>query len=365
MAKREEQPAVVTKKHLARAERERRQTRWIMGGTIIACIAALGIIGYGWLKDAVLAPREPVVTVNGVSIPKAEFRARVAWIMPSGSDVTNYGSSILSRLIDDVLIEEEAERRGLTVTDAEVEEGLRGFFYYFPSGTPTAQPSSTPDPTAQAAYTPTALPTPGPAPTATSTLEPQPTPTIFTEQAFRDVVQEYIEANGINESILRQELRSGLYRARLTEAFEAETPREAEQVHARHILVSTEEEAQSILDRLAVGEAWATLAAELSLDESNKDTGGELGWLARGATVQEFEDAAFSAPVGEPIGPVQTSFGWHVIWVVGREVRPLDGYDFRLAVQDALETWLAAAREEATITTAEDWQAWLPKSEGS
>jgi parvulin-like peptidyl-prolyl isomerase len=365
MAKREQQPLISTKKHLARADRERRETRWIVAGTVVTAAVVLSLIGYGWLKEAVLAPRQAVATVNGVEIRKGEFRARVAWLMPASADVASYGQNVLDRLIDDVLIQEEAQRRGLSVADAEVEDSLHGFFFYFPNGTPTPRPSLTPDPTSLANTTPTALPTAGPSPTVTPTLGPQPTATEYTEQAYADTLQAYLKANGISEAILRGELRAGLYRARLATAFELETDREAEQVHARHILVSTKEEGQSVLDRLKAGEAWTALAAELSRDQSNKDKGGELGWLAPGATVKEFEDAVFSGPVGEPFGPVETSFGWHVLWVLGREVRPLDAFSFQQAVQLQFEAWLTAERAKATITTSEDWQDWLPAASGA
>jgi len=364
LAKREQQPVISTKKHLARADRERRQTRAIVAGTIVTAVVAIGLIGYGWLKDVVLEPRQPVATVDGVAIPRGEFRARVAWLMPTSADVASYGKNVLDRMVDDVLIQEEAKRRGLSVTDAEVEDSLHGFFFYFPNGTPTPQPSRTPDPTLQAASTPTALPTAGPSPTVTPTLEPQPTATVYTEQAYQDTLQGYLKANGITEAMLRGELRAGLYRARLSTAFEKETDREAEQVHVRHILVSTKEEGQSVLDRLKAGESWTALAAELSRDESNKDQGGELGWLARGTTVQAFEDAAFSGPIGEPFGPVETSFGWHVLWVLGREVRQLDAFSFQQAVQATFDAWLTDRRATASITTSEDWQDWLPSTAG-
>ena len=89
---------------------------------------------------------------------------------------------------------------------------------------------------------------------------------------------------------------------------------EPEQVHARHILVETEEEANNLLQQLKEGIIdFAELAKEKSIGPS-APSGGDLGFFARGqGMVKEFEDAAFSLEPGEISGVVQTQFGYHII----------------------------------------------------
>lgn len=88
---------------------------------------------------------------------------------------------------------------------------------------------------------------------------------------------------------------------------------EPEKVHALHILVKTEEEANNILNKLKEGIIdFAELAKEKSIDQSAKN-GGDLGFFARGQMVKEFEDAAFSLKPGEISDVVKTEFGYHII----------------------------------------------------
>ena len=88
---------------------------------------------------------------------------------------------------------------------------------------------------------------------------------------------------------------------------------EPEQVHARHILVETEEEANNLLLLLKEGLTdFAELAKEKSTCPS-AEKGGDLGFFAKGQMVKEFEDAAFSLKPGEISDVVQTQFGYHII----------------------------------------------------
>lgn len=88
-----------------------------------------------------------------------------------------------------------------------------------------------------------------------------------------------------------------------------------EEIHARHILVKTEDEAKDIIKQLDDGADFEELAKEKSTGPSAK-TGGDLGYFTSGQMVKPFEDAAFALDKGAYTEkPVKTQFGWHVIKV--------------------------------------------------
>ena len=92
------------------------------------------------------------------------------------------------------------------------------------------------------------------------------------------------------------------------------------QVHARHILLETEEEALAVSERLAAGDDFIELARELSIDPSSSGNNGDLGSFIRGQLLPEnpdFEEIVFTAEYGQIIGPLQTDYGFHLLEVAG------------------------------------------------
>ncbi len=93
-----------------------------------------------------------------------------------------------------------------------------------------------------------------------------------------------------------------------------------EEIHARHILVKTEAEAEAVEKRLKAGEDFVKVATDVSIDKSAP--GGDLGWFTKDKMVPAFSAVAFKLKPGEVSAPVHTQFGWHVIKLEGTRNKP-------------------------------------------
>jgi peptidyl-prolyl cis-trans isomerase C len=183
---------------------------------------------------------------------------------------------------------------------------------------------------------------------------------------------------------------------------------EFEEVHARHILVSTKEpetpdgddsadeaggskdakggkdggdkakkakaltkeeakvKAQSILDRVKKGEDFAKLAEQYSDDPGSKIKGGDLGYFSRGTMVAPFDQAAFSLKPGEVSGLVESDFGVHIIRVEDhRDADPNDPKTHQKVAdklkQDKYDQLIERIVSESSVQVAEDFKV-TPKS---
>jgi peptidyl-prolyl cis-trans isomerase C len=109
-----------------------------------------------------------------------------------------------------------------------------------------------------------------------------------------------------------------------------------EEVHARHILVPTEEEAKKVKAELDKGADFAELAKKESKDPGASD-GGDLGFFTKDQMVPEFSKVAFSLQPGQISDPVKTQFGWHIIKVEEKRNRKPPAFD---QVKSQIETYV-------------------------
>lgn len=143
-------------------------------------------------------------------------------------------------------------------------------------------------------------------------------------------------------------------RARYDKEIAAAPP--VNEVHARHILVKTKEEADKIVKDLDGGGDFEKLANEHTTDPSGKTSGGDLGYFGPGQMVPEFEKAAFEIEVGSyGKEPVQTQFGWHVIKIEDKRTKQPPAFDMvkeqvkQLLIRDKYFAVVKDARAAAKI----------------
>lgn len=166
--------------------------------------------------------------------------------------------------------------------------------------------------------------------------------------------ENFLTVNKITDEYFRDRIRDSMIVDELVKRHGG--PTEAEQVHAQHILVADGETARKVLDELKAGKTFEELAAQYSEDTGSKDNGGDLGWFPRGVMVAEFEEAAFALAVGEVSEPVKTDFGYHIIKVLGKEMRPLEAEMLQQMQEQAFSEWFATQRDQAQIQEQMTWE---------
>jgi peptidyl-prolyl cis-trans isomerase D len=351
-------PVIHTKKHVARLERERQQTRLILYlfGGLLAAVVLLLI--YGYVDVKYLQANKPVATVNDVEISAREFESRVRIqrtqllgnhqqysqfqqfmdVSQQLQEIEYYlgtpgliGQGVLNQMINEEVVRQEAAKMGITVSAEELEEAIQNDFGYYPNGTLTPTITPTLLPTTVATETPlstatlvaeltstpsvdaagTQLPTITlePTLTATATSVPTfiptsgptstatPTSTPYTLEGYKNQYATTVAGFSkfdMTEEGYREFIEIRLLQEKIKEAVVEDVSGTQPEVHARHILVGDEALAISIIDRLNAGEDFAELAKEYSTDTGSAVNGGDLGWFGPGDMVPEFETAAFA-----------------------------------------------------------------------
>jgi parvulin-like peptidyl-prolyl isomerase len=406
MAKNPTSKPGMTRRQRSRAEREARMQRTVVIITVTVATIVVGLIAYALINEYVIQPNRPVVRVNGDQVSATEFKDHVLYdyanfyvqmggqpLEQFGLTANSLGQITINSLVNDLLVEQKAEELGISVSEAEVDEQLQLAFGYDagePEPTATPRPPTsvpgTPTATATFVFTPTPTPTPTlepgvtPTPTLAPTATPSepltPTPT-FTPAPTTEVTEQDFEAlltqntdlisqvSGLSpervREFLRDRIRANLLQDRVMEALDIQVDDTKVMVHAAHILVDTEEEAQAALARIEAGESFEEVAADVSTDTTTAYRGGDLGWFGPGAMVEPFDNAAFALEPGEISEPIQTDFGWHLIKVYDRKVVPLTDAELAQARSDAFSEMVSQWRNEGDVVIEDRWESVMPE----
>lgn len=339
------------------------------------------------------------------------FQSQLLGVQNQLDDYITFGESVLDTMIQEQLVAQMAADMGITVSEEELNLFMQENFGYYANGTPTPAPTEKVFPTSTLSRTQMALITATPVitevttePTATATLEPTqtstieitqegtvtatdaptatltlptetatvsptateipPTPTEYTFEGFQSVYATVVAnmntETGFEEADFRDYVKNSLLQKKVYEELTKDITPEQEMVWARHILVATEPEARLVLTKLNEGEDWTDLAAMMSTDTSNSANGGDLGWFGKGQMVEEFETAAYALKIGEISEPVKSEFGFHIIQVIGHEVRTLSSSELNTIKSAAYSKIIELAKADATIKKLNIWASVVP-----
>ncbi|MFC0475015.1 peptidylprolyl isomerase [Robertmurraya beringensis] len=280
---------------------------------VITIVTAL--IGLAIIAGILLSTKDSVIAkVGDASISEDELQQTL---------LDQYGADALDVLITNKLIELEADKQKITVSDEEVDEELATLAESY--GGETA-------------------------------LEEAVVASGSTMDDVRDDIISYIKTEKLLEpriEITDEELQTYFDENKDTFAT-------AEQVQASHILVADEATANEVKSKLDAGEDFSELAKEYSTDTTTAESGGDLGYFSSGDMVAEFEEVAFALGVDEISAPVKTDYGYHIIKVVDhQEAKEANFEDSKEEISDTLmndkmsteyTVWLEELKEEYEIT---------------
>lgn len=283
---------------------------------IIAAVILLIVIGVVIFKSSLLsstAKSEVVASINGEVITKDELYDVL---------VAQGGAAALDSLISDKIIDLELKKKGLEVTEKDIDTELQAMIVEYGG-----------------------------------------------EESFNQALASY----GYTASDIKKNIKMNLSATKLVGADVVITDADLktyfdenkvsfdvpEQVKASHILVADEAKAKEVKAKLSAGGDFAALAKEYSTDTSNKDLGGDLGFFSKGDMVAEFENVAFALKAGDISEPVKTEFGYHIIKVAEKKEAKIATYeDNKERIKDilmaeklpaAFDTWMQERYSEYKI----------------
>lgn len=278
---------------------------------IVVLIALITLISAATLSSSqeqgsTLDLSSPVATVNGVEIPYSFFYNMVE---------ARVGFETLQNLVIYEIVRGEADRLGIEVTDEEIDREL-SFLIQYQFGSEDAFLNQLSQ--------------------ARMTLGD------IRSQIWIELVCKAIAMNEV--SVTEDEVKA------FFDEYKEQIYDKGERVEVRQILASTEQDANAIMEELQAGGDFTTIAAEKSLDTATAAGGGYIGVIERGLMVEEFEEAAFNANKGEVVGPVKTSYGYHIIEVLDKlEPEEAKFEDYKDAAEYDLKSYKARSTDSILI----------------
>jgi hypothetical protein len=414
MAKREKKqtPVPMTRKYRSRVEEEERQLRLIRIGAAVVLGIVILVLLAGLFKTQVADPAAtrsaekalestPAVTVNGTVISIADWQSRVRFerqlrinqiaqlnqqmnlfdastelgqqfrdqSQAQIQEITNLldagdgiAADVLDQMVEEELIRQEADRRGIVVTPEELQSYIEVNLFSYPYP-PTPEPVPTlPPPTVSPTETVTPVPTPTP------TTPPTPRSREDFEADYNTYIDQVAAVTGMSEDQFRSLITGEIYATKLFQAYRQEVEPDDQQVKGRYIYTDDTATAESLAARLLAGETFEELAAEVEADDAEEPAArvASFDWSPVESLTQRF-GADYAAAVldtapGETVTDtfVSPTGQVYLIYVEGNEIRELPDYLIEQRQVELIQAWLDEQKLGEGIVYG-DWRPYIPR----
>jgi parvulin-like peptidyl-prolyl isomerase len=356
----------LTKKQIARSRKESRQLRIIW--TIVAAFGAviLAVLLMYLIRELIVAPNTAVAVVDGAKVPVKDFEdlltlqrynlhstiyglqqqiANLDTSTEEGQFMSEYyyqpylqqsqtalelaSDSVLTELIQDVLIQKKAQELGLSVTLEETRASIQESVRTDIESNLAAQASSI---------------------TTTETISgPTPVPTAIPDTMVEETLQNYLTNVGLSRASYERVVQRSLLRTKVGELLASQVMSTGLMIHVQLIVTDTQEVADAAMQRIEAGEDFATVAKEVSRDSQVQVDGGDKGWLAVDQLTSSYGADlanAVSSQEIDTLAVMQSNGQFYVVRVVERNENgtlPEDVISQRK--ESALTDWLTAQTE--------------------
>lgn len=402
---------------LARRQAEQSRQAKIIVGIVLGIIAIVLVVAL--VNEYIIAPQQAVAVVRDEEIPLSEWQDRVGYqraqfittiedqyeafgdigtVQQFNSqqiqlllDGEELGRLVLEQMVDEEIVEQEADARGISVTDAEIDERIGEQFNFFGGEAPTPLPTPTQTimPTPSITPIPTdvitdVLPTntPMPTPTTGPTATPLPTSTPVSQESFDtdfgDLMSRY-RRMGVDEETYRSAIRAQILREKLAEALaiEEELPEEEEMVSIYSVSFATEGEAEQAISQIGEQgylEVWNQIRSTPPDPEVERPpSANELLWRTRdqleSTYTAEIAEAIFDTEVGDttiilevPGETEEQPSRYYIFMVSGKEVRPLAQGTLENRRFQLVTDLIATVRNAGDVETTQLWRTRWPSN---
>ncbi len=377
---------ITTRRQIAHHEKDEQMKKYITQGAIGIIAIIVLLLGYGLFTEVIFKGMSPVATVNDTPITRNLFQSRILFQRNTiksqiaqyqemltqfagagdGSDsitqqiqsqIQQYQSQlsadmsdilandVLTTMIEEELVRQEAKLRGLTVTDEEIDLAIEKMIGYDRNVTTTTTISDT------AALSGTAPMTEG-----------------GYKINYQNFVTNWLAPTKLTEAQFREMVATDLLKTKLEEALSKDIPTSGTQVELMYFTAPTQTELLAVQKRFQTGETPEDILASIqdSSTYTGSVSGGSIPWIPQNyLSTQigpEVEKIAFNTPVSKTSEIVMEQDGrYYMVFVQGHEEdRPLEDWVLTEKKTQAYQDWLATKNQPPTVKRAEDWKDAVP-----